>query len=512
MQGVSVFDANIYIPGFGGSGQTWYDNQNNFYRQVRNFIFDLTVSPNSTSAIHWQVAQATSLQNIVINMRNQSSAGNAQVGINMENGSGGFFSDITITGGSVGLQIGSQQFTSRNIKITGTKTAVKMIFDWIWTFAQFRISNCGIGFDLSQGGFNGQTVSAVIIIDSYIAATVGIVSLYAPGYSGPQSGGTLMLERVDFTDAATAVAAGTDASSRVILAGNQYINLFGQGNAWTTAGQALNGQAFNGTSCTFQNSSQTVRTAQELTIQRQLAPIQRPLVLTDVQGNIVGRSRPQYEDVPVSGFLSAKTFQLVGDGIQDDTLKMQALFTAAAAAGQVVFLDKGAYLLSNTIQVPKDLKITGELQTIVMATGSVFSDQNNPKPMWRIGNPGESGTVEISDIVFEAKGPIPGCIIIEWNIKQATAGGAGMWDANYRIGGSAGTNLQSDTCLKAPATPITAGSQRLTDCAGAFLRLHVTPQADIYMENCWGWVADHDLDLGNRDQIDVFNGRYVFCD
>ena len=142
-----------------------------------------------------------------------------------------------------------------------------------------------------------------------------------------------------------------------------------------------------------------------------------------------------------------------------------------------------------------------------MATGPTFADQNNPKPMWRIGNPGDSGSVEITDIVFEALGPIPGCIIVEWNIKQSTPGGAGMWDANYRIGGSAGTNLQSDKCLKAPATPIPAGSQILADCAGAFLLLHVTPQADIYMENCWGWIADHELDLGNRDQIDIFNGR-----
>ena len=510
--GVSVFDANIYISGFGGGGMTWWDNQNNFYRQIRNFRFDLTMGPNSTSAIHWQVAQATSLQNLVITMRASSAAGNNQVGVNMENGSGGFFSDVTITGGNVAMSIGSQQFTTRNVKIDGAKTAVKTVFDWIWTFAQFTITNCGIGFDLTNGGFNNQATSAVIIIDSSIAATVGILSLYAPGYSGPQSGGTLMLERVDFTNSPTAIAVGTDPSSRVILAGNQYVNLFGQGNAWTTAGQALNGQAFNGTSCTFQNSSQTVRTAQELTIQRQLAPIQRPLVLTDVQGNIVGRSRPQYENVPVSGFLSAKTFGLAGNGVTDDTAKMQLYFNAAANANQVAYLDKGAYVVSSTIQIPKDLKISGELQTIVMATGPFFGNQNAPQPMWRIGNPGESGTVEISDVVFEALGPIPGCIIVQWNIKQATPAGAGMWDANYRIGGSAGTKLQSDKCLKAPATPITASSQVLSDCSGAFLLLHVTPQADIYMENCWGWVADHELDMGNRDQITIFNGRQVFYD
>jgi glucan 1,3-beta-glucosidase len=55
--------------------------------------------------------------------------------------------------------------------------------------------------------------------------------------------------------------------------------------------------------------------AQELTIQCSLAPIPRPPSLVDSKGNYVVRSRPQYEDRPVSGFLSAETFGLAGDGV-----------------------------------------------------------------------------------------------------------------------------------------------------------------------------------------------------
>ena len=313
-RGVSMFDSNPYIPGYGGEGLTWFQNQVNFYRQIRNFNFDLTNAPNSTSAIHWQVAQATQLQNINIKLAPKTQNGNRQVGINMENGSGGFFSDITVTGGYRALSLGSQQFTTRNVKVDGATTAVYFTYVWVWTISQMTITNCDVGIDLSSGGFTNIQTSALIIVDSVISATLGVLSLYAPGFSSPQAGGQLMLERVDFTGSPTAVAAGTAPGSRVILAGNQFVQLFGQGNAWTTAGSNQNGQSFNGTSCTYQNTSQFVRTAQELTIQRSLAPIPRPASLVDTNGNWVVRSHPQYENIPYTGFLSARSSGLAGDG------------------------------------------------------------------------------------------------------------------------------------------------------------------------------------------------------
>lgn len=183
---------------------------------------------------------------------------------------------------------------------------------------------------------------------------------------------------------------------------------------------------------------------------------------------------------------------------------MQELFNQADQNGQVVYFDKGAYIVTSTVFVPKDLKITGECLPIIMATGAFFSDQSNPVPMWQIGNPGDTGSVEISDIVFEVKGPCPGAIIIQWNINAVSGGYAGMWDAHWRIGGSAGTELQMDTCVKSTGA-VTSGSPYLTNCVGAFLLLHVTPQANGYFENTWGWVADHELDMGTRDQITIFN-------
>ncbi len=81
--GMAVIDADPY----GDGGNNWFTNQNNFFRQIRNFKIDLTGMPyTSGTGIHWQVAQATSLQNIVFNMRQDGGGANKQQGIFMDNG------------------------------------------------------------------------------------------------------------------------------------------------------------------------------------------------------------------------------------------------------------------------------------------------------------------------------------------------------------------------------------------------------------------------------------------
>ena len=55
-QGIAVIDSDPYD----NTGDNWYTNQNNFFRQIRNFVIDLTALPPSTgTGIHWQVAQVS---------------------------------------------------------------------------------------------------------------------------------------------------------------------------------------------------------------------------------------------------------------------------------------------------------------------------------------------------------------------------------------------------------------------------------------------------------------------
>jgi hypothetical protein len=62
-------------------------------------------------------------------------------GMWMENGSGGFFSDLVFEGGIYGLWVGNQQFTSRNITISGTSLAA-VYMNWNWVFVCFCFCFC----------------------------------------------------------------------------------------------------------------------------------------------------------------------------------------------------------------------------------------------------------------------------------------------------------------------------------------------------------------------------------
>ena len=57
-----------------------------------------------------------------------------------------------------------------------------------------------------------------------------------------------------------------------------------------------------------------------------------------------------------------------------------------------------------------------------------------------------------------------------------------MFDAHIRIGGTTGTNLETDTCEK----------HKQLDALprASFLNLHVTPKASGYFQNVWIWTAD----------------------
>jgi len=111
--GIALLDADVYIPG--GYGAEWYTNTNNFYRQARNFVIDLTaMDMSSGTGIHWQVAQATSLQNIRFEMVQGGGAGNKQQGIFMENGSGGLMIDLIFNGGNYGAFLVRQRLPQEN--------------------------------------------------------------------------------------------------------------------------------------------------------------------------------------------------------------------------------------------------------------------------------------------------------------------------------------------------------------------------------------------------------------
>ena len=106
-------------------------------------------------------------------------------------------------------------------------------------------------------------------------------------------------------------------------------------------------------------------------------------------------------------FLSVKSAGAKGDGTTDDTAAIQAVFDKATVS-QVVYFDHGAYIITKTVKVPSNIKITGEIWPLIMASGTAFSSQTSPAPVFQVGQPGSTGAVEMSDLMFETKGAAPG--------------------------------------------------------------------------------------------------------
>jgi len=116
-EGFGLIDGNPYYT----ENLNW-KAVNVFFRQVRNFVIDTTAIPANKAAtgMHWPTSQATSLQNIVFNMPATSDV--VHVGLFIEEGSGGFMTDLTFNGGAAGASIGNQQYTMRNLKFNNCKT------------------------------------------------------------------------------------------------------------------------------------------------------------------------------------------------------------------------------------------------------------------------------------------------------------------------------------------------------------------------------------------------------
>ncbi|THG99218.1 hypothetical protein EW026_g3098 [Hermanssonia centrifuga] len=447
--GMAVIDADPYIANGGGS--QFYVNQDNFFRSVRNFVIDLTQMPASASAtgLHWQVSQATSLMNVVVDM--STAAGNNHQGIFMENGSGGFMGDIVFNGGKFGIWVGNQQFTVRNITVNNAQV----------------VNNCQIGFQLTTGGTSqaDQTVGAIAVIDATVINTPVFIQNSA---SSTSLAGSLVLNNVNLQNVPTAVEV---ANGEVVLAGGTMtIESWGQGNV------------YSGSSSSFQFQQGNIP-----------APTKAGS-LVDGSGRIFGRTHPQYENFAVDQFVSVKSQGAVGDGVTDDTAALQAVFNNFSGC-KIIFFDAGVYFITNTLQIPAGTQMVGEAWTVIMGGGSAFSNMNSPTVMVQVGAPGSQGIMEITDILFTTQGPAPGAVILEWNVASPTQGGAGMWDTHVRIGGAVGTNLQSNC---------PSGSD-ITNCAGAFMTLHLTAQSNAYIEGSWLWLADHDLDGG--EQLTLWAGR-----
>ncbi|KAF9531445.1 exo-beta-1,3-glucanase [Crepidotus variabilis] len=477
--GFAVIDVNPYIPG--GSGAQWWNPTNNFHRAVRNFVIDtrrVAADNNQGTGIHWQVAQATSLYNIVFQMSN--AANTAHQGLWMENGSGGFMGDLVFNGGKYGIWGGSQQFTVRNITINNAQTGVYSSWNWGFTYQGVTINNCQIGFDIKTGGttLDDQSTGGQAIIDAVVTNTPKFIQ--TSNATPSKLAGSIVLNNIKLNN--VPIAVGVLNGATVLNGGTTTINTWGQGNVY---------HGTNGSPAYTQGN---------------IPAPSKPQSLLDSSGRILSKTRPQYGAYSLSQIVSVKDLGAKGDGISDDTAALKDIFDKYSGC-KIIFFDAGTYVVTDTVTIPAGTQMVGEVWTTLVGKGANFQDQNNPRVVFKVGDSGSQGVTEISDFVFSTIGPAAGAIVVEWNVKDPAGvqGGAGMWDSHIRLGGASGTQLEGNKCPK-------SGAGGYDNCFAAFMGLHLTASATAYIEGAWVWLSDHDLDLAGENQISLYSGRGILSE
>lgn len=320
--------------------------------------------------------------------------------------------DLVFNGGNVGFFSGNQQFTCRNFTFNRCKTAIYQNWNWLFNYNQLSINDCDVGLDMSNGG-SVITTGSVIIQDAVMTnVKTGVLTTFATN-STPIAAGTLILDHVNFVNTPVAIAYP---NGTTILEGNRMVQSFVQGKAYSAYDAASQ----------IDNMTCYQPTALNARVQREANPPPKPAALLDPKGNFYSRGRPQYEGIPLSSFVSSFDYGCIGDGVSDDTKCIQDFFNSIRT-DQIAFVNHGAYVIRNTIQIPNNIKVIGEIWPLFMIDGSssVWADEKKPVPAFRVGNPGEKGSVELVELLFETIGPTPGAILMEWNLGQTSQGSNG---------------------------------------------------------------------------------------
>lgn len=138
------------------------------------------------------------------------------------------------------------------------------------------------------------------------------------------------------------------------------------------------------------------------------------------------------------------------------------------------------------------------LISIIPGWGNNFGDKNNPTPVVKVGNPNDVGVAQIQDMRFTVKDISPGAIIVQVNMAGSQPGDVAFWNSHITVGGAADTNVN-----------VACSDGNTADCLAAFAMVHLTSTSSCYIENMWGWTADHSLERGGRQNIATGRGLLV---
>ncbi|KAL9573915.1 hypothetical protein ACKAV7_001947 [Fusarium commune] len=334
----------------------------------------------------------------------------------MENGSGGFLSDLYFVGGKFGAYMGNQQFTASGLYFEEAETAIQIHWDWGWIMQNIVVDNCKTGLTI-VGGAGGP-----------MSTGQGIGSLHLTDL------------RFHYVTVAVSTSVMADNSTALLLSNSGFYNIN------TIVEDTLKKQGFG--RVTSANGTTAFHNGANLD-----SPIRNESLVTSF-----------------SQILDAKAYRAKGDGKTDDTAVLNYLFSAAANMSAIVYVLFSVYIISDTVEILVGLRVIGQVWPQIMATGSKFADALKPRVAVRVGLPGQVGVIEIQNMIMTVKGATAGAIMMEWNVHESGQGSAGLWDSHFRVGGAAGTDLTVKDCPK-------LSGKVNPNYIAASLMLHLTPDS-----------------------------------
>ncbi|OAA34929.1 LysM domain protein [Beauveria brongniartii RCEF 3172] len=473
--GLGVFTTDVYLP---DGHSEWYLNTSNFYRSIRGLQIDIRLTrQKGMVGIHWQVAQATAIEETGILMSNASST--TQIGIFAENGSGGWMGDITISDGEYGILAGSQQYSASRINIIGSQKCIGLIWNWVWSWSHLRLEGCKIAIDLTAAGSDSKSpVGSLSVVDSAIIHCNTAIKTYPFTLTqSKEQGSTIITLSHSQIYKSTTFIGFPDGASISKNVDDWKIDYWQYGNNFKQ------GDVAHGESTPAED---------------------RPASLLDSNGNWFSTGKPTFYNRNKDQVVNAR-LHAAGDGKTDDTVALQSLFQYAAENNLLLYIPAGVYIISSPLLIPSNTRIRGEVWSQLMAVGDKFADAQRPKAMITVGQGEKNGLVQLENLLFTSRGSLPGLALLQWNLQSTKQGDVGMWDCHFRVGGATGTDLRKADC------PKLSGSVNSKCIAGAIM-LVKTNKGSGYFENMWAWVADHDLDDPAGDdsnQINVYFARGI---
>ncbi|CAL5866717.1 uncharacterized protein PFLUO_LOCUS927 [Penicillium psychrofluorescens] len=444
-----------------------YDEENgppetSFMTLVKNVILDTAaINANSTiTALQWGVAQGSGLTNVQIRMPIDSTW---HTGIDIDAGSTIAVTDVYITGGAIGIKNSNQQVNFKNIYFKSCGTAFDAAGGWTVLIQGAIFNDCGTGINMTE-----NSLGSLVLLDSTSMNSGPVIRFYdSSNDPGGRNNQFTIQNLAHDTDGPIAV----DAEGNVRLPATRHVDTWNWGTI--APGRYQTGGSWS-----------TTRSESLL-----------------VDGKYFTKMQPTYGDFNSDQIVNVKTvpgYPVSGDGLADDTASLNAILAQNAADCKISYIPFGIYRVTNTLLIPVGSRIVGEAWSVISGYGDAFCDASNPRPVVKVGNPGDVGLIEIQDMRFAVGEVLPGAKIVEVNAAGEAPGDVGLWNTIVTVGGTVDTNI-SRSCT----------SQDPTDCMAAFMVMHLTKSSSAYIENFWGWTADHNLDSDLTTIISTGRGVLV---